>query len=69
MQTRLGVREVILLPSVRAGIHMAVLAGIRPGAVVIGPAYTCDTVHQALALSGAHTQLDRYISRLVPYVA
>lgn len=53
----LCVREVILLPSVRAGIHMAVLAGIRPGAVVIGPAYTCDTVHQALALSGARTQL------------
>jgi dTDP-4-amino-4,6-dideoxygalactose transaminase len=51
------VREVILLPSVRAGIHMAVLAGARPGAVVIGPAYTCDTVHQALALSGAHTRL------------
>jgi dTDP-4-amino-4,6-dideoxygalactose transaminase len=53
----LGVHEVILLPSVRAGIHMAVLAGIRSGAVVIGPAYTCDTVHQALELSGAHIQL------------
>jgi dTDP-4-amino-4,6-dideoxygalactose transaminase len=39
----LGVPEVIWLPSVRAGIHMTVLAGARPGGIVVGPAYTCDT--------------------------
>jgi dTDP-4-amino-4,6-dideoxygalactose transaminase len=53
----LGARVAVLLPSVRAGIHMTVLAGSLPGAVVIGPAYTCDTVHQALALSGARMRL------------
>ena len=53
----LGVRAVILLPSVRAGIRMAVQAVNKPGMIVAGPVYTCHTVHEALALSGARTQL------------
>jgi dTDP-4-amino-4,6-dideoxygalactose transaminase len=53
----LGVGAVILLPSVRAGIHMAVQAVNTPGMIVAGPAYTCHTVHEALALSGARTRL------------
>ena len=53
----LGVSAVILLPSVRAGIHMAIQATNGPDMIVAGPAYTCDTVHDALALSGARTRL------------
>jgi len=53
----LGVPAVILLPSVRAGIHMAIQATSEPNMIVAGPAYTCDAVHDALALSGACTQL------------
>ena len=53
----LGVPAVILLPSVRAGIHMAILAANGPNMIVAGPAYTCDAVHDALALSGACTRL------------
>ena len=53
----LGVPAVILLPSVRAGIHMVIQAMNKPGMIVVGPAYTCHTVHEALALSGACTRL------------
>ena len=53
----LGVLAVILLPSVRAGIHMAIEATNGPNMIVAGPAYTCDVVHDALALSGACTRL------------
>ncbi len=53
----LEVRAVVLLPSVRAGIHMAIQATSRPGMIVVGPVYTCETVHHALALSGAITRL------------
>jgi dTDP-4-amino-4,6-dideoxygalactose transaminase len=53
----LGVPAAILLPSVRAGIHMAIQATNGPGMLVAGPAYTCDAVHDALALSGACTRL------------
>ena len=53
----LGVREVVALPSVRGGIHMTVLAGMLPRGNVVGPVYTCDTVHLALALSGVHSHL------------
>jgi len=53
----LGVRASILLPSVRAGIHMVVQVVNKPGMIVAGPAYTCHTVHEALALSGARTRL------------
>jgi len=53
----LGVPTVVLLPSVRAGIHMAIQAKNEPNATVVGPAYTCDAVHDALTLSGACTRL------------
>ena len=53
----LGVRTALLLPSVRAGIHMTILAMSRPDMLVAGPAYTCHTVHEAIALSGARTRL------------
>jgi dTDP-4-amino-4,6-dideoxygalactose transaminase len=53
----LGIPSVILLPSVRAGIHMAIQATGGPGMVVVGPAYTCETVHGALALSKARVRL------------
>lgn len=53
----LGVPAVILLPSVRAGIHMAIQATNEPNTIVVGPAYTCDVVHDALTLSGACTRL------------
>ena len=53
----LGVTEVVSLPSVRAGIRMTILAGARPEGITVGPAYTCDTVHEALALSGSYVRL------------
>lgn len=53
----LGVPAVLLLPSVRAGISMAICATSEPGITVVGPAYTCGTVHEALALSGACPRL------------
>ena len=53
---RLEAREVILLPSVRAGIHMAIEA-TGESVLVAAPAYTCEAVHEALALSGARTRL------------
>ena len=53
----LGVPTVILLPSVRAGIHMAIQATSEPNMIVAGPAYTCDAVHDAFVLSRASTRL------------
>jgi len=53
----LGVRSAILIPSVRAGIHMAIQAASRPGTIVAGPAYTCHTVHKAMVISGARSRL------------
>ena len=53
----LGVHKSLLLPSVRAGIHMAILAVSKSDTIVAGPAYTCGTVHVAMALSGAPTRL------------
>lgn len=53
----LGVQAALLLPSVRAGIHMAILAVSGPDTIVAGPAYTCSTVHGAMTLSGAPTRL------------
>jgi dTDP-4-amino-4,6-dideoxygalactose transaminase len=53
----LGVPAVILLPSVRAGIHMAIQATNGPNTTVVGPAYTCDVVYDALALGRACTRL------------
>jgi dTDP-4-amino-4,6-dideoxygalactose transaminase len=53
----LEVPEVILLPSVRAGTYMAIEATSETGAIVASQAYTCEAVHEALALSGARTRL------------
>ncbi len=53
----LGLRATILLPSVRAGIRMSVQAVSAPNTLVAGPAYTCSTVHEAMTLSSARTQL------------
>lgn len=53
----LGVPEAVVLPSVRAGIAMAIQAVNTPGMTVIGPAYTCHSVHEAMALGGAPTRL------------
>ena len=53
----LGVTSALLLPSVRAGIHMTIQAAGRPGLWAVIPVYTCNTVHKALALSGARRRL------------
>jgi dTDP-4-amino-4,6-dideoxygalactose transaminase len=53
----LGVNKALLLPSVRAGIHMAILAVSGPDSLTAGPVYTCSTVHAAMALGGAPTRL------------
>ena len=53
----LGVRAVVLFPSVRAGIRMFLQAVSEPDAIIAGPAYTCGTVHEAMALSRARTRL------------
>ena len=46
----LGVGAVILLPSVRAGIHMSIQAANGPGSFAVGPAYTCCTSASMLCL-------------------
>ena len=48
----LGVRSVVLLPSVRSGIYMVLKAVSGPQGLVVGPAYTCGVVHQAMRASG-----------------
>lgn len=53
----LGVRAVVLLPSVRAGIHLAILAASGPVTSATGPAYTCGTVHEAIVRSGVRMRL------------
>ena len=53
----LNAGAVLLFPSVRAGIRAAVQAAGGPEAHVVGPAYTCRLVHQALSLTRARTTL------------
>lgn len=53
----LGVTATVIVPSVRAGILLALRAVGAPGLMVVGPAYTCRSVHQAMALSGARLRL------------
>lgn len=53
----LGVNSVVLLPSVRAGITMAIRAVNRTDLIVVVPAYTCHTVHEAVTLGGARMRL------------
>jgi dTDP-4-amino-4,6-dideoxygalactose transaminase len=49
----LGVRNALLLPSARAGILLALKAVVEPSTAVVGPAYVCGVVHEAMILSGA----------------
>ncbi|HSR30916.1 MAG TPA: DegT/DnrJ/EryC1/StrS family aminotransferase [Anaerolineae bacterium] len=53
----LEAQAVVLVPSVRAGIHMTVQAACRPGATAVSPAYTSPDVHDALVMSGARPLL------------
>lgn len=53
----LGVHAAVLLPSVRAGIHMAIRAASGSDKIVVGPAYTCGTVHEAMVRSGLRMRL------------
>ncbi len=52
----LGVRDAVLLPSVRSGIYLVLKAVSGPGGLVVGPAYTCAVVHQAMRASGLRTR-------------
>ncbi|MCE5267552.1 MAG: DegT/DnrJ/EryC1/StrS family aminotransferase [Planctomycetaceae bacterium] len=49
----LNVRHALLLPSARAGILLAIRAVKEPDTLVVGPAYVCNVVHEAMILSGA----------------
>ena len=49
----LGAPAAVILPSVRSGILMALKAVAGTKSTVIGPAYSCLVVHEAMALSGA----------------
>lgn len=47
----------VLVPSARAGICWALRAAVDSDTRVIGPAYTCQVVHEAMARSGAGLRL------------
>jgi dTDP-4-amino-4,6-dideoxygalactose transaminase len=47
-----GVEEAIWLPSGRAGICWALQAAVKPDTRVIGPAFTCTVVHEAMVRAG-----------------
>lgn len=49
----LGVRAAVLLPSARMGILLTLKVVVKPSMIVVGPAYVCDVVHDAMLLSGA----------------
>jgi dTDP-4-amino-4,6-dideoxygalactose transaminase len=51
----LDVPAAVIVPSVRSAILMLVKAVMQPDTTVVGPAYTCDVVHEAMELSGART--------------
>ncbi len=53
----LGVRTAVLLPSARAGIRMTIQAAGGTDMIAVGPAYTCETVHAAMVMSGARVEL------------
>jgi dTDP-4-amino-4,6-dideoxygalactose transaminase len=52
-----GVNQAIWLPSARAGICWALKAVIKKGDNVVGPAYTCYSVHEAMFRSGGKVHL------------
>jgi dTDP-4-amino-4,6-dideoxygalactose transaminase len=47
----------VLLPSARAGICWALRATVSSDASIIGPAYTCQVVHEAMARSAGRLEL------------
>lgn len=52
-----GIPHAVLLPSARAGICWALRAAVARDTPVIGPAYTCQAVHEAMARSGGRLSL------------
>jgi dTDP-4-amino-4,6-dideoxygalactose transaminase len=52
-----GVAHAVLLPSARAGICWALQAAVSSETRVIGPAYTCHAVHEAIARVGGQMHL------------
>jgi dTDP-4-amino-4,6-dideoxygalactose transaminase len=54
---KLAVAQAIWLPSVRSGILWTIRAVAGPDTRVIGPAFTCESVHEAIAHSGSSWQL------------
>lgn len=55
--TAAGCAEAVWLPSARAGIAWALRAAITPDTKVIGPAFTCSVVHEAMIRSGGYPQI------------
>jgi len=55
--TASGCAEAVWLPSARAGIAWALRAAITPETKVIGPAFTCSVVHEAMVRSGGRPQI------------
>jgi dTDP-4-amino-4,6-dideoxygalactose transaminase len=52
-----GCAGTVWLPSARAGICWALRASLDPSAKVIGPAFTCTVVHEAMVRSGRTVRL------------
>ena len=52
-----GVDRAVLLPSARAGICWALRAAISQETIVLGPAYSCMVVHEAMARAGGRLRL------------
>ena len=52
-----GCAEAVWLPSARAGIAWALRAAISAETKVIGPAFTCSVVHEAMVRSGGNVRI------------
>lgn len=52
-----GLPHAVLLPSARAGICWALRAAVDQETTVIGPAYTCQVVHEAMVRSAGQVRL------------
>ena len=52
----LGVRAAVLVPAVRSAILMLLKASADAKTLVVGPAYTCLVVHEAMISSGARVR-------------
>jgi len=53
----MGCAHPVWLPSARAGICWALRAAVGPGDRVLGPAFTCGVVHEAIVRTGATMDL------------